>query len=47
MKYILLIYGDERVWTSLSQEQMQEIYAAHGAYGKAMAAAGVTSAAPS
>lgn len=41
MKYMLLIYGDERVWSSLSQEDMQKIYEAHRAYGEAMAKAGV------
>ena len=41
MKYILLIYGDERVWESMPQEQMERVYAAHRAYGEAMAKAGV------
>jgi hypothetical protein len=41
MKYMLLIYGDERVWSSLSPEEMRRIYAAHNAYGEAMAKAGV------
>ena len=41
MKYILLIYGDEREWTSMSQEDMARIYEQHGAYGEAMAKAGV------
>ena len=41
MKYILLIYGDERVWSGLSQADMQKIYAEHRAYGKAMEEAGV------
>jgi hypothetical protein len=41
MKYILLIYGDERVWGSMSPEEMGKIYAGHRAYGKAMEEAGV------
>jgi hypothetical protein len=41
MKYILLIYGDEKVWTSMPSEEMQNVYAAHRAYGEAMTKAGV------
>ena len=41
MKYVLLIYGDERVWTSMSSEEMQKVYAGHRAYGEAMTKAGV------
>lgn len=41
MKYILLIYGDERAWESMSADDMGEIYKAHGAYTEAMQAAGV------
>jgi hypothetical protein len=41
MKYALLIYGDEQVWASMSQEEMQKIYAEHREYGEAMAKAGV------
>jgi hypothetical protein len=41
VKYILLIYGDEREWTSLSEEEMAKVYEQHGAYGEAMAKAGV------
>ena len=41
MKYILLIYGDERVWASLSREEMEKIYAEHRAYGEAMMKANV------
>lgn len=41
MKYILMIYGDERAWEAMSQEQMGELYAAHRAYGEAMEQAGV------
>src|SRR3954469_15572741 len=41
MKYILLIYGEERVWADMSQEQMAEIYASHRRYGEEMGKAGV------
>ena len=41
MKYILLIYGDEREWTSMSQAEMAKVYEAHGAYSDAMVKAGV------
>ena len=41
MKYILLIYGDEKEWESLSPEEMQKVYAEHGAYAQAMEKAGV------
>lgn len=41
MKYMLLIYGDERVWAALSSDEMEKIYADHRAYGEAMTKAGV------
>lgn len=41
MKYILLIYGNEREWESMSQEEMSKIYEEHRAYGEAMEKAGV------
>jgi hypothetical protein len=41
MKYILLIYGDEKRWQAMSQDDMQQIYAGHRAYGEAMTKAGV------
>ncbi len=41
MKYILLIYGDERKFATMSQDDLAKVYEAHGAYGKAMAEAGV------
>ena len=41
MKYILLIYGDEREWTSMSKEDMAKVYEEHGAYSDAMVKAGV------
>ena len=41
MKYILLIYGDERVWESATDAEKQRSYEAHGAYGEALEKAGV------
>lgn len=41
MKYILMIYGDERVWQETSQADMAAMYEAHAAYGAAMQKAGV------
>jgi len=41
MKYILLIYGDERVWESMAPSEMEKTYEAHRAYGEAMQKAGV------
>ena len=41
VKYILLIYGDEREWTSMPKEEMAKVYAEHGAYGEEMVKAGV------
>jgi hypothetical protein len=40
VKYMLLIYGDERVWASLGRDDMERIYAAHRAYGEALTKAG-------
>ena len=41
MKYILLIYSDERQWTEASQEIIEKVLAEHDEYGRAMAKAGV------
>ena len=41
MKYILLIYGDERAWAAMPKAEMEQIYADHRAYGASMEAAGV------
>ena len=41
MKYILLIYGDERAWGAMSQAEMEQIHADHHTYGTAMGKAGV------
>ena len=40
MKYILLIYGEERVWASMTPAEMEKIYADHRAYGEALGQAG-------
>jgi hypothetical protein len=42
MKYILLIYGDEKVWESASQQDRERIHDGHRVYGEKMAKAGVT-----
>ena len=41
MKYILLIYGDEKVWGAMSDKEMRRIYDDHRAYGEALTKAGV------
>jgi hypothetical protein len=41
MKYLLLMYGAERAWDTMSKEQLDQIYAAHRAYGDEMQKAGV------
>ena len=41
MKYMLLIYGDESAWGSMSEEARQKLYAEHRAFGEAMTKAGV------
>lgn len=40
MKYALLIYGDEQIWATMSREEMEKIYAGHGAYSDALSQAG-------
>jgi hypothetical protein len=41
MKYLLLMYGAERAWDTMAKEQLDQIYAAHRAYGDEMQKAGV------
>lgn len=41
MQYMLLIYGDESAWESMSEEEMTRVYEAHSAYGAEMEKAGV------
>ena len=40
MKYMLLIYGNEAARQSVSKEQMNQMFAAYGAYTEAMKKAG-------
>jgi len=40
MQYIILIYGDEKAWTGMSQAEMNAVYAEHEAYGRALVEAG-------
>ena len=40
MQYMLLIYGDEKQWTSLPESQMKERYAAYGRFTKELIDAG-------
>jgi hypothetical protein len=41
MKYLLLMYGAERALDTMAKEQLDQIYAAHRAYGDEMQKAGV------
>ena len=41
MKYLLTIYGDERVWGEATPEFIEENMGAYGALGEAMREAGV------
>jgi hypothetical protein len=41
VKYLMLMYGAERVRENMPTEQMDRIYAAHRAYGQEMQKAGV------
>jgi hypothetical protein len=41
MKYLLLMYGAERGLDTMAKEQLDQIYAAHRAYGDEMQKAGV------
>jgi hypothetical protein len=41
MNYMLLIYGDEALWPTMTQEQIGQTMAAYGAYTEAIRAAGV------
>jgi hypothetical protein len=41
VKYMLLIYGDENRWASMSEADRQKLYGEHRAYGEAMSKAGV------
>ena len=41
MQYLILIYGDEKGFAGLSEEEMGKVFADYMAYSKEMAAAGV------
>jgi hypothetical protein len=41
VKYLMLIYGAESAWANMPTEKLDEIYAAHRAYGDEMQKAGV------
>jgi hypothetical protein len=41
VKYLMLIYGAESAWANMPTEEMEQIYAAHRAYGDEMQHAGV------
>jgi hypothetical protein len=40
MKYMLLIYDDERAWAQLSEEDRQRVYAEYRQFGEQLRAAG-------
>ncbi|MBG0831446.1 hypothetical protein HS041_27240 [Planomonospora sp. ID67723] len=40
MKYALLLYGDEKTWTSATEEQLEEASAAHGRFTEMLTARG-------
>ena len=42
MKYMLLIYGDEREWEALTEQQQAEVYRDYDAYHSALRAAAKT-----
>jgi hypothetical protein len=41
VKYLALIYGEERTWESFSDEERSAVYARYGAFGEEGSAAGV------
>ncbi|MCI0702260.1 MAG: YciI family protein [Planctomycetia bacterium] len=41
MQYMILIYGDEKAWTGLSEAEMNAVFAQYMQYSKDLAAAGV------
>ena len=40
MQYMILIYGEERIWQDMTPEQAQTMYAEYMAYSQELAAAG-------
>jgi hypothetical protein len=41
VQYMALIYGDEGLWSALSEEDMKAVYEQYGAFGRDAEAAGV------
>ncbi len=41
MQYMLLIYGDEKVWSTMSEQEAQKVYEAYRVFSKELAGAGV------
>ena len=41
MEYMILIYGDEKAWTTLNEQQLKEAYAGYVSYTKELTDAGV------
>ncbi|MBL8521520.1 MAG: YciI family protein [Betaproteobacteria bacterium] len=41
MEYLLLIYADEKAWSTLSKDEVGQIMAAYGTYTQELIAAGV------
>ncbi|CAN7683665.1 YciI family protein [Pseudoduganella sp. LjRoot289] len=41
MEYLVLIYADEKIYGSMSEQQLGEVMQAYGAYTKELGAAGV------
>ena len=41
MEYMILIYGDEKAWAGLNEQQLKAAYAGYVAYSKELADAGV------
>jgi hypothetical protein len=42
MQYLMLIYGDEKAWAGMSEEEMNKAYGEYMAYSKEMGLAGVS-----
>jgi hypothetical protein len=40
MQYMLLIYGDEKAWSNMSEAEVQKVYQAYMDYSKELAASG-------
>jgi hypothetical protein len=42
VQYLMLIYGGEKAWASMSEEEMNKVYGEYMAYSKEMGLAGVS-----